>query len=601
MKNNLVASSIALVLAGSVSAPLIADDTNGDDNLIVVSANRIEQNITDILTDVTIIGREDIERIQPQSLVDLLVNVAGVDYTQAGGHGQDTSIFVRGTNSNQVLILIDGIRVGSATLGEKSVSTIPVSLIERVEIVKGPRAAIWGSDAIGGVIQIFTRRYEAGEYRVAATVGSNFSREAEVVVGFGDDKFSNTISYSARESNGFDVRIDAEDDDDGYERQSVSIRGDYKFSESSTLDWVAQTDRGESLFDSPWSAPEENLIEYRNHHWNLRYSYQDDSWNHQASINASRDSARGFETRRQQLTYLVSNEVTEGLSLAGGFEYYEDDISKSETVYNIEKRDTTSAFVSLNYVGDLLLADFAVRYDDVENVTDELTSNLGLGFRINSQHLLSLNYSEGFKAPTFNDLYFPFGGNPDLEFETSENTELVYKGFFDNANLVISIYDSEIDNLIQWMPDANGVWSPQNVGKADISGVDLTYEINQDDFNHKFTADSVDAKDATTNARLIRRAKNHFGYELTHTLDNFDWFAQIQYVGKRPDTDFQTFLPIESDSFTSVNLGLGYYLTKDWKLQLKINDLFNEEPTIVSGYHPIEQEFYFTISYQQFN
>lgn len=596
MKNNLVAKSIAMILTGSLSAPLIADD-----NVVVVTASRVEQNLTDILTDVEVIERDDIERIQPQSLVDLLVNVAGVDFAQNGGHGQNTSIFVRGTNSNQVLVLVDGIRVGSATLGRKEVSSIPMSQVERVEIVKGPRAAIWGADAIGGVIQIFTRHYESGEYRVAATVGSNSSKEVEAAIGFGNDKISNTVSYSYRDSDGYDVRIDAEDDEDGYDHQSVAIRGDYKISETSTIDWVAQSDRGESLFDSQWSPAEANINEYKNHHWNLRYSYQANTWSHQASFNSSRDSGNGFETRREQFTYLAANQLSSDLSFAGGLEYYEDDISKSLTEYNDEKRTTKSGFLNFNYVGDTLLADFAVRYDDVENVADETTTNLGLGYRINNRHLLSLNYSEGFKAPTFNDLYFPFGGNPNLKFETSDNVELVYKGFFENSNVVISVYDSDVENLIQWIPDANGIWAPQNVGKAAISGVDFTYQINYEEFKHKFTADSVDAKDGNTNTRLIRRAKNHFGYEITQSLENFDWFAQLQYVGKRPDTDFQTFLPIELDSYTRVNIGLGYYLNQDWKLQLKVNDAFDEAPTVVSGYYPVEREFYLTISYQQFN
>ena len=129
--------------------------SNAEDETLIVTSNRLEQNIQDTLTDIAIIELEDIERIQPQSFTDLLVNIAGLDITQKGGPGQDASIFSRGTNSNQLLILIDGVRVGSATLGGKSIATIAVSQIERVEIVKGPRAALCGSDAIGVVIQIF--------------------------------------------------------------------------------------------------------------------------------------------------------------------------------------------------------------------------------------------------------------------------------------------------------------------------------------------------------------------------------------------------------------------------------------------------------------
>ena len=595
MKKSIVASSIACVLSTSV-LPVVADD-----NVVVITANRIEQDFTDILTDVEIIERSDIERLQPQSLVDLLVNVAGIDFIQNGGHGQNTSLFVRGSNSNQVLMLVDGIRVGSATLGKKDVSSIPLAQIERVEIVKGPRAAIWGSDAIGGVIQIFTRRFENSEYRVGATLGSNSSKELDAAIGFGSGNFSNTLAVGYKDSDGFDARIDDENDKDGYDKESVSLRGSYQMSNNSAFDWVAQSDRGESMFDSPWDTPDQNVNEFKNHHWNFRYSFQGESWGHQASLNGSRDYADGFETRREQISYLATNQISEALSFAGGLEIYNDDISKSITEYNDEKRSTESAFVTVNYAGEKWLADFAVRRDDVEKIASETTINFGTGFRINSKHLVSLNYGEGFKAPTFNDLYFPFGGNPELQFETSENKELVYKGFFENSSLTVSVYDSEVHNLIQWAPDAGGNWTPQNVGNAEISGVDVSYQITTGDYRHKFTADDIDAKDANSGNALTRRAENHFGYELAVTGDSLDWFVQLQYVGERADTDFQTFLPISLDSYTRVNLGLGYAASEALKFQLKVNDAFDEAPTIVSGYYPVEREIYLTVSYQSLN
>ena len=149
LTKKIISTSVALSLT-TVSLSALSDE------VVVVTANRMEQNINDTLADVEVIDRADIERIQPQSFIDLLVNIAGIDTIQRGGQGQDASIFMRGANSNQLLILVDGIRVGSATLGVKSISNISVAQIERVEIVKGPRAALWGSDAIGGVIQIFT-------------------------------------------------------------------------------------------------------------------------------------------------------------------------------------------------------------------------------------------------------------------------------------------------------------------------------------------------------------------------------------------------------------------------------------------------------------
>jgi len=571
---------------------------------LVVTANRIEQNIEDTITDIEIIEREDIERLQPQSFTDLLTNIAGIDTTRKGGPGQDASIFSRGTNSNQLLVLVDGIRVGSATLGGKSVASIAIAQIERIEIVKGPRAALWGSDAIGGVIQIFTRRNNPGEHRVALTAGSNATVGLDASVGFGTANFNNTLTYSHKQSDGFDAHIDAETDDDGHESDSLSIRGDYRFNDAKVLDWVLQADSGETEFDTSWGG---NILEYNNQLWSIRYTQQTDSWNNQFSASSSRDqnfsfgngvekaNADIFETRRQQYKYLTHKNINNALAVSGGIEWIEDAVDKSTTQYSQSKRTTKSAHINANYVDETLLAEFAARYDDVENIADDTSLNLGLGYRFNSNNQLSINFGQGFKAPTFNDLYFPWGGNPDLKFETSENTELVYKGSFDSSRLVISIYDSEVDYLIQWIPDSDGVWTPQNIGAADISGVDARFTFSYGNVDHKIMASHTDATDAATGSQLMLRAKKQMGYEFSYSADAFSLFTQVQYVGERPDTDYLTWMPTMLSSYTQVNFGASYNVNGQWQVNLKVSDLFDESPTQVSGYNSGGREFYITL------
>ncbi len=576
------------------------------DETLIVTANRLEQNIQDTLTDIAIIEREDIERLQPQSFTDLLINIAGLDITQKGGPGQDASIFSRGTNSNQLLILIDGVRVGSATLGGKSVATIAVSQIERVEIVKGPRAALWGSDAIGGVIQIFTRRYQSGEHRLALTSGSNSTWDIDVSAGFGSENNTNTISYSHKETDGFDAHIDTQTDDDGHENDSLAIRGDYLLgtANTGTLDWVAQLNKGETEFDSTWGG---NILAYNNYLWNIRYSQQLAGWNNQLSVSNSRDksysfgngvekvNADNFETRKQQYKFLTQNNISDALTIAGGLEWIKDDVSHSTTEYKNEKRSTKSVHINTNYNKDNLLAEFAIRYDDVENVASDTTFNLGVGYRFSEQHQLSLNIAEGFKAPSFNDLYYPWGGNEDLKFETSENIEIVYKTFFDQNQLVMTIYDSEVDNLIQWIPDNDDVWSPQNIGQAEISGVDASFTVYQGDLTHKLMLSHTNTKDAVTGVQLMLRAKKHFGYEITYSGDSVSVFSQIQYVGKRPDTDFLTYMPTMLDGYVQTNIGINYSFKENWQLNLKINDAFDKAATLVSGYNAAGRELYLTL------
>ncbi|PCJ47267.1 MAG: hypothetical protein COA74_12055 [Gammaproteobacteria bacterium] len=607
MKTTTINQAIGLAIVTSSTLLSFAEENQNNQNVLVISANQMEQNINDTLTDIEVIDRQDIERIQPQTFTDLLANIAGIDVVQRGGQGQNTSIFSRGANSNQILILIDGVRVGSATLGGKSVANISISQIERVEIIKGPRAALWGSDAIGGVMHIFTRRLKSNEHRIAFTVGSNDTRDIDVSVGFGHESFSNTITYSNKDTRGIDARMDGDTDDDGYENDSLSIRGDYKISAASSLDWLAQIDQGETEFDTFFGG---NINSHDNYLWHFRFSHQLDDWNNQFSVSRTSDEniifgnglskadAGVFETQRKQLNYLTHFTVTDSISLAAGLEWLEDDVSNSTTVYAQSKRTTKSAHISSVYQSENWLAELAVRNDNVENVTSETSVNFGLGYKINKQHQISLNFGEGFKAPSFNDLYFPFGGNPDLKFETSTNTELVYKGFYELGNLVVTVYDSEIDNLIQWIPDTNGIWAPNNVGAADISGVDATYKLSYGDFFHKFTASYTSAEDSVTGNQLALRAKKHFGYEISYQAEVFDVFVQVQQVGERPDTDFQNFMPTLLDSYAQVNLGFSYQFSDNLQLSFKISDALDKAPTLVSGYNSAGREFFVNFVYQ---
>jgi vitamin B12 transporter len=603
---NTISKAIGLAILTSTSLLTYAQDT-ATDNVVVSSANQMEQNINDTLTDVEVIDRQDIERIQPQTFADLLANIAGIDVVQKGGQGQNTSIFSRGTNSNQLLILIDGVRVGSATLGGKSVADISISQIERIEVIKGPRAALWGSDAIGGVLHIFTRRFKSNEHRISLTTGTHGTREVDASIGFGNDDFSNTVTYSMKETSGIDARPIGDNDNDGYENDSLSIRGDYKVTANSTLDWLAQRDQGETEFDSSFGGDKSS---HNNSLWNLRYSLELTDWNNQFSISESTDKNRTFgngtskadasvfETQKQQFNFLSQYKLSDTISLAGGLEWLEDDVSNTTTTYAQEKRSTKSVHINGTYKNDSWLAEAAIRSDDVEDVASETTFNFGLGYRINEQHQLSLNFGEGFKAPSFNDLYFPFGGNPNLKFETSTNSEFVVKGFYDLGNLVVSVYDSEIDNLIQWKPDTNGIWSPQNVGTADIFGVDASFKMSYGNFTHKVIASYVEAEDAVTGNQLPLRAKNHFGYEVSYQGEAFNFFAQIQQVGERPDTDFQTFMPTMLDSYVQLNIGLGYRLNENLQLKFKVSDATEQEATSASGYNSEGRSYYLTLVHQ---
>jgi len=212
MKKTLIALSISSLLYSSLSnaeqnSAINISKAAKADETIVVTANRSIQDKFDTLAAVDIFTRENIEQIQPLSISDLLGRVAGISISNQGTSAHKSSAFIRGTNSDHLLILVNGVRVGSATLGVKSIADIPVQLVERVEVIRGPRAALWGSDAVGGVIQIFTRDLSAGEGQAGIKVGSNSLYQGYGALGFGNDAHSYTLSATAEQSDGFDVIV----------------------------------------------------------------------------------------------------------------------------------------------------------------------------------------------------------------------------------------------------------------------------------------------------------------------------------------------------------------------------------------------------------
>lgn len=600
MKHHSIAISVAVAL--SLSIQNVASSDN--DQRLVVTANKIQQDVNDTLAVIEIISREDIEQLRPQSVTELFETIAGLDVTNNGGHGQSSSFFSRGTNSSHTLILIDGVRVGSATLGNKELNSLPVAQIERIEIVKGPRAALWGSDAIGGVVQIFTRRMQQGQYQASATLGSNQAQHGNLIVGLGGESVSNTISIASEKSDGYDV-LDSETDNDrdGYRKISLALRGDFNIDHNHLLDWIASADEGNNEFDTLWSG---GTVEsdYKNQLWNLRYSYSNENWLSQIAAKGSRDyltqygngTLKGhggiFETRRQQINALLQHQTTDHLSLTGGVEWYEDDVSYSSSEYAQEQRATESVYLNSVYNTGKLLSELALRHDKIEAIDNVNTFNASLGYRFDNKITISANRSKGFKAPTFNDLYYPWGGNPDLQAEYSYNNEFNLKMIRKNYRLAVSFYEMDITNLIQWTPDNTGAWSPQNVNEASISGREVSLDVTHADLKHTVTATYIEAENSATGMQLDRRAKHQGSYEVSTQYDVVNGFVRAKYNGSR--TDGGTKLP----SFVKVDMGLSYSFNTQLDFQLTVKDALDEAGVTVNNYFAPGREVYFTATYR---
>jgi len=621
MKKTIIALSISSLLYSSIS---FADEANTAkinkaDETIVITANRTIQDKFDTLASVNIFTRENIEQIQPLSVSDLLGRVAGISINSQGTSAHKTSAFVRGTNSDHVLILVDGVRVGSATLGSKSIANIPVQLVERVEVIKGPRAALWGSDAIGGVIQIFTRDLSAGEGQAGIKVGSDSLYQGYGAIGFGNAQNNYTLSATAEKSDGFDVIVPDgsskytvdQNDKDGYDRQSIALAGTSQFTQAYALELNTQYDQGTTEIDSNTKYSGDETT-YENYHFLLRNHLQLEQLYLQLGLSTSEDSTEDnyskyngqndatnknslFTTNREQVTALAQLPLADSSEVTAGFEWYTESIDSNKE-YDETDRDARAFFVTGRHDIEQVKLEASVRYDKVGDIDSETTYQVAAGYQVNDQLLFSLSHGTAFKAPSFNDLYYPWQGNPDLISETADTSEFLARFQNETLSAEISIYQSDIDNLIEWAPTASGAYKPSNVAKAKILGAEATFTADIYNTNNTLTLSHVDAEDKTTDHQLARRPNFSANYNFVYSLKQFDFTFDVDYQGSRYDGSNDPVKTLEA--YTLLDVGVNYRLNSQVSLLAKVTNLTDKDYQTSSEYPGSERGYTLTLDYK---
>jgi len=617
MKKTLLALTIASTLTPTLAfANQIIDNNVDETETIIITANRTSQSTADILSSVKVISRADIDLSSAASIAELLNEVNGIQITQNGGAGQATSLFSRGTNSSHTLVVIDGQRVSSATLGQVAFADLAIEQIERIEIIKGPRAALWGSDAIGGVIQIFTRKLAAGEVAADISIGNMNQQQLAVSGALGHGNGSTTFTASTKSSDGYDVFTLAENDDDGYNRENFSLVGQQELNKHWQLHWLAKYDQGESEYDNAYGGANESAFE--NKQWQLSASQINGVWNQAFFVGQQQNEERTFgngitkkqgsffQTSRLQASWLGGLQLNKQLTANIGFDLIDEEV-EAITLYDVTQRDSKATFARLAFDNDTLMLDGALRFDDIEGVDSEVTYNLSAGLRFAQDSLVSLSIGSGFKAPSFNDLYFPESiysyGNPDLVAELSESIELLIKSELLGVNTELSFYNTKIENLIEWQPDENYAYYPDNVDKAEINGIELTLAAALLGLNHQIQLSYLDAKDSNTNKPLIRRAEQTASYQVSQRWQKLSLLANVNYQGEREDAAFDpvTFAPIrvQLPSHTLINVSAAYQVSSDWSVALKVNNLFDKEYVTNNNYIGQPAQYLLTVSYRK--
>ncbi|MCX7097839.1 MAG: TonB-dependent receptor [Methylococcales bacterium] len=609
----------SLLLAG-INTPAQAQENPTNNSLelptMVVTATRSDVAKKQLAAAVTVYTRKDIESLQANTLPDLLRNTPGIDMAQTGGYGKITSVFMRGTNSDQVLVLIDGIKFGSVTSGTSPFEFIPIDQIERVEIIRGPQSSLYGSEAIGGVIQIFTRKGKnnAQDQPSVSIDAGGGSYDTYRVAGTVSGKWKNswyTLGSSGLGSHGFNAReaipglygLD-QPDHDGYDNAAVNARVGHHFdAHNADLEAFFMRAQGHTDYDGNYQD-KTNFVEQVVGTSGSMDIIKD--WRSTLRLGQSRDDGEQFapdgtfssefNSTRWNVTWLNQYALSEEHQLVFGSDYRLDEVDSS-TLYTQTSRYDVGVFSELHsQLWDDHFVTASVRYDNNEAFGDYVTGNIG--WRFNWDYGLSAlaSFGNAFKAPSFNDLYYPNYGNPNLKPEESTTVEVGIVGDHDWLQWEIRAYHTNIDNLITpvLVNPITYDYMAENIGKALIDGIESEIGTQLLGWNGKLTMSLLSPENRETNLRLPRRAKQTLTFDLSRSIGDFDVGAHVLAQGDRYDNPANT---IGVAGYVTVDLRTAYHFNKNWQLSATLNNLLDKNYQTADTYNMPDRNFFVTVHY----
>lgn len=604
----LVAGSVSLLcIASSIS--VIADEL--DD--VVVTATRTSQPVGETLASVTVITRAQIESRQARSIEDLLLGVEGLAIGNSGGPGRLTSFFVRGTDADQLLVLVDGIKVGSATAGTVALQNLPLEQIERIEFVRGPRSSLYGSEAVGGVLQLFTRRGGgplSADFGISG--GSYGTLQGQASVQGGGEHAWFSLQGSAQSIDGFNACngssiefagcFTEEPDDDAYKYNSIAVRGGYNSGTSaqpgtqiegsfwrtaSKVDYdgsftnrsdITQQVAGVSLIQPFASGASVTVRAGRA--WDISDDLLDDAF------------MGDFETQRDTASVQVDVPVAHTHLITLGLDYQNDNVSGS-TPYDVSSRSDTGLFAQYTGTTGAWRLEASARGDDNQQFGQHFTGSAAVGYQVTPSWGLVAQYGTAFRAPTFNELYYPFFGNPALDPETSGSAELAARGTAGALRWRVSLFDTQIRDLIGF--DSN--FAPANIDKAHIVGTEVggTLAMNGWNVDAGLTfLDPESASGATDGNQLPRRPKFTGHLDVERRIQKWTLGARLASEGSRFDDSGNT---RKLDGFTLLGLRAEYRLASTWRVQARVENVFDTQYETVAFYNQPGRAAYLMLRY----
>lgn len=599
-----IAASISLVfvvlptLSLANQATSVTDDDS--DNKVIVTATRTATNVDQVLATSTLITRKEIEESQALSVADVLRTKTGIDIASNGGPGQTTSIFIRGAESDHTLIMIDGVKMNPGTIGVAAIQNIPLSMVDRIEVIMGPRSTLYGSDALGGVIQIFTRQGVSSE--AGWRFGSFNTQELSANYHRKDGERRMGIDLSSSRTDGFPTHVDASDDSP-YKNDSINLKLGSTFG-NTDLDFQFLGSQGRTDYYNFFLTPVAQ--DYSNSASSLIAKITaTETWISRIKVSffkdeiTQRQSPDFLETKRYELDW--QNDIVIGsanLLTAGIQAYQENAQSLSFGSAFDEDTDTVGLYVQDQFESGANQLTAGLRYTDHSSFDGKTTGELSYGYQASQETKLIASFATGFRAPGSTDR-FGFGGNPDLKPETSQSLELSAR--FNPSSVHrgrISLYQNEIENLINFI-DPDGFAGPvpgrnENIDKTRTRGIELTYLFNKGPYVVDAGITYQDPKDLTTDRQLARRAKEKYNLTGRYVGSDYSVSAELSYTGERPDSAFSSTI---LDTYTLLNLSATKSFSKLINVGIRLENITDEDYQLADGFNTAGRSVFLDLRY----
>nr|WP_199065659.1 TonB-dependent receptor [Chromobacterium sp. ASV5] len=605
------AALVALACAGLAQAdnlPQFAGDP------VIVTASRSAQPLSKTLADATVITRDEIEESGAQTLQQVLSRQAAITITSSGGPGTASSIFMRGTNANHTVVLVDGVRIVSATFGISAIQSIPLDQIERIEILRGPASSLYGADAIGGVIQIFTRKGE-GEPRWNA--GVEFGNRGTGKVSAGVVGKSGGTAYSFQlnhaQSDGFSAttpqNYSYNPDNDGYRNDSytanitqtlapghdLTLRMFQSFAKADFdrsrvgQDWINTRLTGQSLesknqFNDVWTST-------------LRYARSQDRQEGFSDSVVGRNDL--YQTTQDEWVWQNDLQTAIGKFTVGASHAYQKVDSSMAFTRNDRTMKALFAVYQQDWGRHSLQA--SARRDLNDQFGGKNTGKLDYGYRFADGWLARAGYGTAFKVPTFNDLYYPYSygyqGNPNLKPESSINSELALEYNKAGNRLSVTAFHNQVENLITYVSDPV-LSTMANINRATIRGLTVEGATELVGVNLTGNLTLLDARDDSTGNWLPRRPRQSANFTASKDFGKWTVGAEQQIVSRRYD-DEKNSEATALHGYGISNVYADYRFAKSWTATARVDNLFDREYETASGYNTGGMGAFIGVRYSQ--